>query len=301
MKRWRLFAALFLAAGLPIVLVVWAYLREIADLGAWARMNPLGEVAARLMDRVERQIHSGQEQIQTLAADPALADPGGAGEALRQYDPYVRSGRFRALALELAGGGRYTVPPVLPAAYGGQWPGRSAAGVSELLPGPEGGWVVAMTAPLGAADAPRGWLTGLFDVSAVLGDAMVDRMRVARWGEAFLVDREGRIFLSANRDLVGRSLGELGLERAPAADGAFAVEGWRDDSGRPHFVAVAPSQGYYEGPQNAWRVGLMVPEDVVGARSRNLTVWLGMIVAAVLAITTGLVLVLRHSMRGAPR
>lgn len=301
MKGWRLFAALFLAAGLPIAVVVWAYLQEIADLGAWGRMNPLGEVAARLMDQVESQIHAGQQQVQMVAADPALLRPGAAAETLMQYDPYVRSGRFRALALELEGGSRHTVPAVLPAAWRGSWPGRSAAGVSELLPGPDGGWVVAITTPLGASDVPRGWLTGLFDVSTVLGEAMVDRMRVAQWGEAFIADGNGRIFLSANRGLVGRSLGELGLERAGAADGLQVTDGWRDARGRPHFVALADSHAYYEGPQNGWRVGLMVPEGVVGARSRNLAVWIGVIIAVVLAITAGLGLVLRHSMRGSPR
>lgn len=283
---------------LPIGLVLWAYLHEIVDVGAWSRMNPLGGVAARLMDQVETQIYAGQQQIQTMAADPTLADPEAAAEALGRYAPYLRSGRFKALAVDLPGSGRYTLPEALPAAWRGAWPAAGRDGVSELVADPEGGWVIVMVAPL--AD-PNGHLAGVFDVSAVLGSAMVDRMRVARWGEAFIADGEGRIFLSANPGLTGHSLAELGLAHTTGTEGLYVADGWRDDRGQRHFVALADSHGYYQGPQNAWRVGLMVPEAVVGERGRGLTRWIAAVMVAVLVITAGLAMVLRHSMRGAPR
>jgi hypothetical protein len=299
-KGWRLFAALSLAAGLPIVLVVWAYLKEISDLGAWARMNPLGGVAARLMDQVETQIDRGRAQIRAVADDPEVADPASAAPALARYEPYLASGRFKALILKLDDGRRLSRPEAVPLPPGALADDPPAPGISELIATPDGGWVLAVTEPL--AGGGRGaWVTGLFDVSAVLGQSMVDRMRVARWGEAFIADREGRIFLSANPGLLGRSLGDLGLDRARATNGLYTADGWRDNREHPHFVALAESHGYYPGPQNGWRVGLLVPEEVVGARSRGLSAWIGVIIAAVVAITVGLGLVLRHSMRGAPR
>jgi len=299
-KGWRLFAALTLAAGLPIVLVVWAYLKEIADLGAWGRMNPLGGVAARLMDQVETRIDAGRAQIRALAAEPGLGDPALAASGLARYEPYLASGHFRALILRLDDGRRLSRPDAPPLPAGALAGDPPAPGISDLLAMPDGGWVLAVTEPL--AGARRGaWVTGLFDVSAVLGQTMVDRMRVARWGEAFIADGDGRIFLSANRGLVGRSLADLGLDRAGAADGLYVADGWRDARSHPHFVALADSHGYYEGPQNGWRVGVLVPEAVVGARSRSLSAWIGVIIAVVVAITAGLGLVLRHSMRGAAR
>jgi hypothetical protein len=288
-------------AGVPIAIGVFAYLREIVDLGAWGRMNPLGGVAARLMDQVETQIYSGQQQIESVAADPALSDPATARDALRQYEPYIRSGRFKALAVELPGGGRFTVPDVLPEGLEGGWPRGGGAGISELLPGPDGGHLLAITALLTGPKAPGGRLVGLFDVSRVLGASMVDRMRVARWGEAFIADGEGRIFVSANPSLKGRTLADLDLAREPGEDGLYTADGWQGPDGTPHFVALAGSHNYYQGPQNAWRVGLIVPEAVVGQRSRGLKVWIVVIICTVLVISAGLALVLRHSMRGAPR
>jgi hypothetical protein len=292
---------LVLAVVLPIGLVLWVYVHEIRDLGTWGRMNPLGVVASRLMDQVETQINAGQQQIQTVAADPALADPAQAREALRRYATYVDSGRFKVLALEFPDGTRYTLPEAPPGSWRADMTGRPAEGVSELIPGPDGGWLLAMSAPLGGADAPEGRLTGLFDVSGVLGQAMLDRMQVARWGEAFIADREGRIFLSANPGLEGHSLAELGLAGKAGPDGLYTAEDFRTADGQRHFVAVAESHGYYEGPQNGWKVGLMVPESVVGARSRGMTTWIQAVIASVLVITAALALVLRHSMRGAPR
>lgn len=285
---------------MPIGLSVWAYLREIVDLKTWGRTNPLGGVAARLMDQVETQIYSGQQQIQSMAADPALTEPATAREALLRYTPYIDSGRFRALAVELPGQGRFTVPAELPADLA-PWPSGGGAGISELMPGPGGNQVLAITALLAGPKAPGGRLIGLFDVSRVLGAAMLDRMRVARWGEAFIADRDGRIFLSANPGLTGRTLAELDLARNPGEDGLYLADGWRAADGSRHFVALAGSHGYYQGPQNGWRVGLIVPEAIVGQRSQRMSVWIVVIICVILALTAGLVLVLRHSLRGAPR
>jgi len=296
MQRLRLAVTLFLVAGFPIGLVVWVFVHEIRDLSAWGRTNPLGGVADTLMDQVETQIHNGQEQIHTLADEPDLAGPA-PDEVLARYDPFVQSGRFKALFLALADGRRFTVPPALPADWDRMVPGPPVAGLSNLAADPDGALVVAMTAPVAGA---RGWVTGLFDVSAVLGDSVLDRMQVARMGQAFLVDGEGRIFLSADRALVGRSLADLGLARAAGTDGLYEAGDWRGDGGAPHYVALAPSHGYYEGPQNGWRAGLMVPESVVAGRSRSMAFWVGVVVASVLAITAGLIVILRHSIRGAP-
>lgn len=300
-RRFRLIATLILVAGVPVAIGVWAYLQEIADVGAWGRMNPLGGVAARLMDQVETQVYSGQQQIQSVAADPDLADPAAAGAALKRYAPYIQSGRFRALVVELPGGGRYSVPEVLPKGLEGGLPAGGGTGISGLLVADDGGELVAITALLAGPKAPGGRLVGLFDVSRVLGEAMVDRMRVARWGEAFIADGDGRIFVSANPGLKGRTLADLDLAQSPGADGLYTAAGWSGPDGTPHFVALAGSHNYYEGPQNAWRVGLIVPEAVVGQRSRGLTAWIWVIIGLVLVISTGLLLVLRHSMRGAPR
>lgn len=296
MKRLRVLVTVFLVAGFPIALVVWVFVHEIRDLSAWGRINPLGGVADTLMDQVETKIHDGHEQVHMLASDPDLTGPA-AAEVLSRYDPLVQSGRFKALVVALADGRRYRIPPALPAGWDGLLPVSPEAGLSELAAGPEGAWVVAITAPVTDAG---GWVTGLLDVSAVLGESVLDRMRIAQMGQAFLVDREGRIFLSADRDLVGRSLDELGLARTAGADGVYEADNWRSDGGEPHYVALAPSHGYYEGPQNGWRAGLMVPESVVAGRSGNMTVWVSVTVAAVLLITAGLIAVLRHSMRGAP-
>jgi hypothetical protein len=296
MKRLRLAVTVFLVAGFPIGLVVWVFVHEIHDLSAWGRINPLGGVAATLMDQVETQIHAGHEQIQSLADDPDLAGPA-AAEALARYDPIVRSGRFKALFVSLADGRRFTLPAALPAEWDRLVPGPPGAGLSELTAGPDGALVVAMTAPVSGA---RGWVTGLFDVSVVLGTSILDRMGIARTGQAFLVDGAGRIFLSADRALIGRSLVDLGLAPAAGADAPFEAGDWRASGGEPHYVALAPSHRYYEGPQNAWRAGLMVPESVVAGRSQGMTFWVGVVVAAVLAITAALALILRHSVRGAP-
>jgi hypothetical protein len=288
-------------AGIPIGLSLWVYLREIVDLKTWGRTNPLGGVAARLMDQVETQIYSGQQQIQSVAADPALSDPATAGEALARYSPYIQTGRFVALAVEFPDGGRFTVPAALPAGVEAVWPSGGKEGLSALLTGPDGHRVVAMTAVLAGRKAPGGRLTGLFDVTQVVGAAMLDRMRVARWGEAFIADADGRIFLSANPGLTGRTLGDLGLGNAPGEDGLYQADGWQAPDGSRHFVALAGSHGYYEGPQNGWRVGLMVPEAVVGQRSQSMSRWIAVIILVILALTAGLLMVLRHSLRGAPR
>ncbi len=297
MKRLRLAVTLVLVAGFPIALVVWVFVHEIRDLSAWGRINPLGGVADTLMDKVETQFHDGHEQIHTLASDPDLTGPA-APEALARYDPYVQSGRFKALFVALSDGRRLTVPPALPESWGRLLPASPEAGLSEVLTDPDGALVVAITAPVEGAG---GWVTGLFDVSAVLGESVLDRMRLAEYGQAFLVDGDGRIFLSADRALVGRSLDDLGLARAAGAEGVYEAGGWRQGDGQPHYVALAPSHGYYEGPQNAWRAGLMIPESVVAGRSQNMTVWVGAVVVAVLLISAALILVLRHSVKGAPR
>jgi hypothetical protein len=296
MKSLRLALTLILVAGFPIGLVVWVFVHEIHDLNAWGRTNPLGGVADTLMDQVETQIHAGHEQIDTLADDPDLTGPA-PDEVLARYDPFVSSGRFKALFVSLADGRRFTMPPGLSADWDRLVPGPPEAGLSKLTADPDGALVVAMTAPVTGA---RGWVTGLFDVSAVLGDSVLARMRIARMGQAFLVDGDGRIFLSADQALVGRSLADLGLAQAAGADGLYEAGDWRADGGEPHFVALAPSHGYYEGPQNAWRAGLMVPESVVAGRSAGMSFWVGVVVATVLAITAGLTVILRHSMRGAP-
>lgn len=296
MQRLRLAVTLFLVAGFPIGLVVWVFVHEIRDLSAWGRTNPLGGVADTLMDQVETQIHDGHGQIHALADDPDLPGPR-AAEALARYEPFVQSGRFKALFVALADGRRFTVPPALPADWDRMVPGPPAAGLADLAADPEGALVVAMTAPVAGG---RGWVTGLFDVSAVLGESVLDRMQIARTGQAFLVDGEGRIFLSADRALVGRHLVDLGLGRDAGSAGLYEAGDWRANGGEPHYVALAPSHGYYEGPQNAWRAGLMVPESVVAGRSRSMTFWVGMVVATVLAITAGLAVILRHSVRGAP-
>jgi hypothetical protein len=297
MKRLRVLVTLFLVAGFPIALVVWVFVHEIRDLSAWGRINPLGGVADTLMDQVETQIHDGHEQIHILASDPDLAGPA-AAEALGRYDPYVRSGRFKALFVALSDGRRYSLPAALPAGWEGLVPGPPEAGLSELAADPDGALVVAITAPV--TDA-RGWVTGLLDVSAVLGESVLDRMRIAEMGQAFLVDREGHIFLSADRALVGHSLVDLGLARGAGAGRVYEAGDWRTEGGEPHYVALAPSHGYYEGPQNGWRAGLMVPESVVAERSEGMAGWVAAVVVAVFVITAGLVLVLRHSMKGAPR
>jgi hypothetical protein len=297
MKRWRLFVTLFLVAGLPILLVVGVYLKEIRDLATWGRTNPLGGVADTLMDKVETQFHDGHEQIHTLADEPGLTGPA-AAETLARYDDYIQSGRFKALFVALADGRTLTDPAALPEGWMHSVPAAPEAGLSEVFTDPDGALVVAITAPVEGAG---GWVTGLFDVSRVLGESVLDRMRLAEYGQAFLVDRDGRIFLSADRALVGRSLDDLGLARAAGAEGLYEAGGWRQADGEPHYVALAPSHGYYEGPQNAWRAGLMVPERVVAGRSHGMSTWVGGVVVAIVLISGGLFLVLRHSVTGAPR
>jgi len=313
MKRWRLIVTLFLVAGLPILLVVGVYLWEIRDLAAWGRTNPLGGVADTLMDRVETLVHQGQEQIGTLAADPELAGPD-AEAVLARYDPLVRSGAFKALAVSLQDGRRLTLPETLPEDTASLVPARATPGVSDLKPHPDGTWVVVMTAPIAApaivghpgtsgisGSGAGGWVTGLFDVSEVLGATLLGRMQMNRWGQAFLADGRGVIFLSGDQALVGRTLDDLGLARTAGAREVYEADGWRNAGGEPHYVALAPSHGYYEGPQNGWRAGLILPESVVRGRSANMTGWVAWAVAVVVVVTAGLLLVLRRSMTGPVR
>lgn len=310
MKRWRLIVTLFLVAGLPILLVLAVFLREIKDLGAWGRTNPLGGVADTLMDKIETRIHQAREQVDLVAADPEIAGPY-AQAALARYEPIVGAGSFKALVVHLKDGRSLTLPEALPDGTGPLVPVPAAAGVSALKAHPDGTWVMAMTAPIAApGDAPaglpagagaNGWVTGLFDVSGAIGDALLGRMQVNRWGQAFLADAQGVIFLAGDDALVGRKLDDLGLERTAGAREVYEADGWRTETGAPHFVALAPSHGYYEGPQNGWRAGLILPESVVRGRSDRMTAWVVTAVVAVLVITAGLMLVLRRSMTGPVR
>ena len=60
-------------------------LKEISDLGAWSRMNPLGGVAARLMDRVEGQIDQSRVEMRAVAAEPG-------GRTVRATDTRIAVG-----------------------------------------------------------------------------------------------------------------------------------------------------------------------------------------------------------------
>ncbi|MFQ5508115.1 MAG: cache domain-containing protein [Leptospirillia bacterium] len=272
--------------------------REIHDLDAWSQRNPLPEVAATLLDRIDTQLNNARATLRSVASDPALLPPSPGAEAahfdaLSTYAPLIQASPFMALMWS-RGDDHASLPQPLPdgwEAVAGQAPEDGIAPISVL---PDGREVLAIGTPLAAA----GRLVGLYGVEAGLDRALVRRMQLAEWGQAFLADETGRIFLSAHPELKGKNLADLGLLSAPGE----SLEGrWKDASGTEFFTAVAGNPGWYDGPQKGWKVGLAVRATAVADRAAGYQFWVAVIVSLILLITLGLGWVLRTSIRGKKR
>lgn len=278
---------LALAAGVPIVLVVWSFMWEIRDIRTLKEQNPLPDVAAALMERIDLRLQEGVATVQEVASVSAAAG----GCALTEPVPAM----FLALFCSQRPGSGMSLPSPLPDGWDDVWPKAVAEErIFDLMHLPDGRPVLVMATPL--AGTAGGWVAGLFDVQGVLGQALLERMRVAQWGDAFVADRDGRIFLSAHPRLLGRTLADLGLAGGGARPDTTGQ--WRDPEGRPYWVSVVGNPGWFHGPHRDWRVGLMVLDEVQRQRHRRLEGWVMAIITVILAITVGMALVLRRSIRG---
>ncbi|MBI5136323.1 MAG: cache domain-containing protein [Nitrospirae bacterium] len=292
MKRRGVFWRVLLVVGVPILVILFTFGRELADIAVLDRQNPLNGVASTLLERVDRHIRDATELVDLMASAMAMAEVS-AEPPLSDYGEYVRSGPFFALA-RVGPGAPRTWPDPPPDGLGAAWLGGPAVGVSKLFTLPDGRPALTIATPLG--DGARGHLVALFDVARVLGAGEVERMRVARQGEAFVVDEGGRVILSANRHLLGRTLGELGL--ATPGPGGEQMDRWLAADGTPYLVGLARNPGWYQGPHHGWMVGLVAPEAQVLGRNLGMKRYLGAVMVAIVVISGALLLLLRRSVRG---
>jgi hypothetical protein len=218
------------------------------------------------------------------------ADPDARGEGLAVYAPFVDTGPFVVLSVTHKNQ-RTVLPASTPLADDPVWTDLPPDGFSPLRFLADGRPVMAVVV---TGEGGRR-AVGMVDLQRLLGRDLMDRMRVAHWGEAFIAAPDGRIFISARRELVGRRVSELGLH--PGEDGAEGV--WRDDAGAAHWVGLAEAAD--DGSARGWRVGLTVPEAVQATRNRHTQWSLWTIIGVVLTVTGGLLAVFLHSLRGPAR
>jgi hypothetical protein len=103
------------------------------------------------------------------------------------------------------------------------------------------------------ADAGGTRVTALLDVDTVLLDGVVKPVAKAAGGYAFLANRDQRVILANNTNLIGQAMDTLGLPLP--APGAEAV-GTVTLAERAYYVACAASTG-----ANGWVLGVLVPQD----------------------------------------
>ncbi len=291
----RMWLTLLLVAGVPIVVTLWTFLHELSDIGAMDSQNPLEEVAATLLDRVDQRIRNGARMVDLIAGELAESDRSPT-EVIGDFSEYVHAGPFLALSVGLQGGEAATYPPTLPDEIGHQWTRSQSHGISPLTVLPGGAQAVTMSSPVG--DDSRGAaVVGLFDVETVLGRREVARMRVARNGEAFIADGSGRVILSANRHMLGRSIDEMGLTLTGTDKNQFTGR-FTGADGQTYLVGMAGNPGWYKGPHQQWTVGLVAPEQSLLTRNNGMKRYLWAVITAILLITVGMVFVLRRSIRG---
>lgn len=292
MKRFRLIAIIALVAGIPIGVIVLTFARQIIDIGFLDGKNPTETVATRLMGQVHDRLVDAAGAIRIVAADPEWAQGDDPGPLLAGYRSLTDVGPFRLLAVDFGDGIRASMPMRFPDGLPVPWRGGLPGGVSGLIEMPRGGYVVAVAAPVDGAGGRNGWLLGLVEVERLLGSGLMQHMGAARDGESFLVDGGGRVFVSANPSLLGRNLAELGWEDA-------GEQGrWVDPDGSAYWVAVAGDPGYFPAPQREWRAGVLIPEQTVLDRNRQLKGYVIAVIGAILVITAGLAALLRRSIRG---
>jgi hypothetical protein len=278
----------FLVAGIPIMVILWTFLKEIIDIGALDRRNPLGDVAATLLERVDTRFRQAGESVEHIGTALALTAPE-AVFSLNDYAAYVDGGAFLALTRVTGDGRLTTYPNPLPSALDAWSPKEQVFGMSALLSLADGVQGVAIAVPVGGPDVSRGRVVGLLNVSTVLGRDEVGRMRVATGGEAFVADGGGRIILSANRHLMGRMVSELGI--------GFTEQGgrWVSPDGVPYLLGMAKNPGWFDGPHRDWAVGLLAPEAALLERNAHMRRKVVLVMVVVMLVTIALVAVLRRS------
>ncbi len=304
MRSTRLILTLLLVAGIPIGLFLWGLLAEWRSLGLMSQRNPLEAVATDLMERVDQRMSGAQSLLVQLSTDPNLggalspAESAPLQTALDSYRMWVTEGVFLALAVVPAKGD--------PAALFSDEVDHRTAGRGPLaldwrrlpLVPPEshsapvwqvsGRPVVALEATLDRGAV----LVGLVDLQRLIGQEQVARMKLAQWGEAFLADGNGRIFVSAHPELLGQHLQDLGWTEAGS------TRRWTDDGGEELWVVLAGAHPSHIGPQQVWQVGLTVPTRVVAGRSTEFQWHVVLIGLLVILITAGMIWVLRRSVTG---
>jgi len=281
----RLWVAALLVAGVPLAITLLTFLREIIDLSVLTRTNPLQEVASSLVQRVDLRLAEAGAKMRAVAGDPSAHDAG-----LAVYAPFVENGPFAAVSVTHARQ-RSLLPAGTPLADDPVWEALPEDGFSPLRFLADGRPVVAVVV---TGEGGRK-AVGMVDLERLLGHDLVDRMRLARWGEVFIAAPDGRIFLSARRELVGRRVTDLGLRPVAGAEGV-----WRDGNGTDHWVGLADATGAGSAARG-WRVGLTVPETVQATRNRGTQTAVWAIIGAVLTVTAGLLAVFLHSLRGPAR
>lgn len=281
-RRVRFVGVVLLVVGIPLAVILLTFAREWVDIDALSGQNPLSDVANGLMERMDSRIAQAERALLGMATDPALVE---AGADLSAYNGFVTSGPFLAV-------GYYPVsaafPGILPADWSGGWPASPRNG-HEPVTLADGRQVLVLSANNGGRR-----VVGLFDLQRVLGRDLVNRMHMANWGQVFLATRDGRIFLSANRELVGMQVADLPM--AGAQNGQ-----WVDAQGEAHFMLVQDNPGLYPGAQKGWKLGLSMPARYVTARAGRQKLWVGGIISVIVVISAALALVLRHSVRGRAR
>lgn len=281
-RRGRFIGVVLFVAGIPLAVILLTFAREWVDLGALANQNPLTDVANGFMERMDRRIAGAEQALSAMTTDPALDT---AGADLSAYRHFTTPGPFLAVAYYPAGA---SAPHVLPAGWSGGWPATTHDG-SLPVTVQGGSQALVLTANHGGRRA-----VGLFDLSGVLGRDLINRMRMAGWGEVVLATPDGRIVLAADPKMVGMQIADLPMMNA--RDGK-----WVDEKGETHFMLVQENPGLYPGARKGWKVGLSVPARYVAARSSQQKLWVSGIIAAIVIISAGLVFVLRHSVQGRSR
>ncbi len=290
----RMWWTLLLVAGVPILMTLWTFVYELSDIGSMDRQNPLEEVAATLLDRVDQRLRTGVQMVDVIAAELAESDLPPT-DMIGNFSEYVLAGPFLALSVSQQDGGFAVYPARLSDDIGRSWAALEGHGMSPLMVLPGGAQAVAISTPVG--DGLRGTVVALFDVETVLGRNEVARMRVARDGEAFVADGDGRVILSANPHLVGRSVDEMGL--FPNSTGEERAAGrFTGADGRVYLVGIAGNPGWYKGPHQEWKVGLVAPEQSLLNRNDGMKRYLWAVIAAIVLISIGMLFVLRRSIRG---